>query len=123
MRAEIEKSKAEIAENYHVTFDYYLEQINICENWCKEAEALIESKGSQDEALRLINKILEDPEGDMKLVDMDLFGRVKAYAFSKIFDMCLLDKTKKSAREFIKHVKRSLPKDLPIPPALIEHEL
>ena len=36
MRAEINKAKKEIPKNYHVTFDYYLEQIETCEQWGKE---------------------------------------------------------------------------------------
>ena len=87
MRAMIEKAKEVIAQNYHVTFDYYLEQIKTCETWCTKAEKLLSDKGTQAEALELIEKVMVDPEGDMKLIDLDLYARVKAYAFAKIFEL------------------------------------
>ena len=46
MRERIEKSKLEIPENYHVTFDYYLEQITLCEDWNRDTEKHMEDKGS-----------------------------------------------------------------------------
>ena len=79
-------AKKEIAVNYHVTFNYYLEQISKCDNWCKEAESLLESNGTQAKALELITTVENDPEGDMKLIDVCLYERVKAHCFSKIFD-------------------------------------
>jgi len=46
MKAEISKAKTEIAENYHVTFDFYLEQILVCEGWMQEAEDFLEKRGT-----------------------------------------------------------------------------
>ena len=86
MRNEIDKAKTAISQNYHVTFDYYLEQISVCEKWQKEADMLLDNRGTQEESHRLIKLVEEDPEGDLKLIDIDLYARVKAYCFSKIFD-------------------------------------
>ena len=127
MRTEIEKAKKVIPENYHTTFDYYLEQINTCEKWTSQADTLLESeegKGSQEEALKLIKQVEDDREGDMKLINLDLYARVKAFAFSKIFELNDLEmRNKRTAKEFIKHIKKSLPKDLRIDTALVENEL
>ena len=127
MRSEIEKAKKVIPENYHTTFEYYLEQIKTCESWTSQAEALLESEhgqGSQEEALKLIKQVEDDPEGDMKLINLDLYARVKAFAFSKIFELNDLEmRNKRTAKEFIKHIKKSLPKDLRIDTALVENEL
>ena len=46
MRSEIERAKQAIAENYHTTFDYYLEQINTCESWIAAAERLLADNGT-----------------------------------------------------------------------------
>lgn len=47
MREEIENAKKVIAENYHTTFDYYLEQISKCETWCNNANKLFDVRGTQ----------------------------------------------------------------------------
>ena len=60
----------------------------------------------------------------MKLINLDLYARVKAFAFSKIFELNDLEmRNKRTAKEFIKHIKKSLPKDLRIDTALVENEL
>ena len=41
MRTEVDKARKEIHEKYQSTFDCYLEQINACENWNKDAEEFL----------------------------------------------------------------------------------
>lgn len=69
----------------------------------------------------------EDEDRVMTLIDPDTYGRVKAYAFAQIFSIAkakAADGTQKpTARDFIKHLKRSLPKDLRVDTALVENEL
>lgn len=63
----------------------------------------------------------------MKLINIDTYGRVKAYAFAQVFAIAkakAADGTQKpTAREFIKHLKRSLPKDMRVDTELVENEL
>ena len=100
-----------------------MEQIQISEKWCKEGEALIEEKGTQEEAYRLIKLVENDVDGDLKLIDLDLYARVKAYCFSKIFDFSNREEKELSARDFIKYIKSNLPKDLQIDTHLVEDEI
>ena len=63
-------------------------------------------------------------EGDMKLIDSDLHARIKAYLFQKIFEQTSTKENQKdSARDFIKHLKTNMPKDMSIDTSLVTKEL
>lgn len=85
----------------------------------QEVETLLEKQGTQADGLQLIKKVEEDTEGNMGLINLDLHARLKAYCFSKIFEL----DTKLSALEFIRHIKKEMPKELKIDPILIQDEL
>ena len=41
----------------------------------------------------------DDPEGDLKLIDIDLYARVKAYAFATLFKIAKADFDTASAED------------------------
>ena len=64
----------------------------------------------------------------MKLINIDLYARIKAYAFAKIFvlpsdEKAAAEASKRSAKDFIKYIKRCMPKDLRVDTTLVEREL
>lgn len=123
MRAEIEKAKAAVPKDFHISFEHYLEQIKSCEKWISDANELVENKGTQEEAHRLIQLVENDTEGEFKMIDLDLYARVKAYCFAKIFDFSNKKEKIPSAREFIKYIKSNIPKDLQIDTNLVQDEI
>ena len=66
-----------------------------------------------------------DRDPDLRLVDVDLHGKVKAYFFMKIFEVSTQsDVDKPSASDFIKYINKNiLPNDLNIDTSLVKVEL
>lgn len=71
----------------------------------------------------MIQKVEEDPEGDYKIIDIDLYARIKAHCFTRVFRNAKNQPEKMGAREFMKLLKESLPKEMRLDTNLVEEEL
>ena len=65
----------------------------------------------------------------MKLINIDLYARVKAYAFAMLFKVAKADfaaakpENQRTAKIFLQYISDSLPQDLAIDGSLVEVEL
>ena len=56
----------------------------------------------------------------MKLINVDTYARIKGYLFAKVFQNAKEAEEKTTAKQFMKTLKQSLPKEMRLDTTLVE---